>query len=84
MPTTITLPPPTTGASNPVTNVYYDTTGDETYATGATPTYGTYTYSTDSFGRWATFTDSLSHEWVRSTTQRRAREPGTRTCSVFS
>jgi VCBS repeat-containing protein/YD repeat-containing protein len=44
LPTEITLPPPTTGASSPVTNIYYDSTGDETYATGAQSTYGTYLY----------------------------------------
>ncbi|OYV88257.1 MAG: hypothetical protein B7Z73_08875, partial [Planctomycetia bacterium 21-64-5] len=64
LPVTITLPQPTIGAAAPVTNIYYDGTGDETYATGAQPTYGTFTYN--SFGEWTTFTDELNHEWLRS------------------
>ncbi|MGH7135279.1 MAG: hypothetical protein ACREHD_06025, partial [Pirellulales bacterium] len=66
LPTVITLPPPATGEANPVTDIYYNSTGDETYATGASPTYGTFTYTADSFGQWATFTDSLGNEWVRT------------------
>jgi RHS repeat-associated protein len=66
LPTVITLPPPATGDASPVTDIYYTSTGDETYATGASPTYGTYTYSTDSFGQWATFTDSTGKEWART------------------
>jgi RHS repeat-associated protein len=64
LPTVVTLPPPTTGAAAPVTDIYYTSTGDETYATGAQPTYGTFTYNT--FGEWATFTDSLGNEWART------------------
>jgi RHS repeat-associated protein len=66
LPTAITLPPPATGDAGPVTDIYYTSTGDETYATGAQPTYGTYTYTADSFGQWATFTDVTGKEWVRS------------------
>ncbi|HVA47445.1 MAG TPA: hypothetical protein VNH11_13835, partial [Pirellulales bacterium] len=62
LPTVITLPPPATGDAEPVTDIYYDSTGDETYATGAAPTYGTYTYTADSFGQWATFTDTTGKE----------------------
>ncbi|HVA47490.1 MAG TPA: Ig-like domain-containing protein, partial [Pirellulales bacterium] len=66
LPTVITLPPPATGDASPVTNIYYDSTGDETYATGASPTYGTFTYTAGSFGQWATFTDSMGKEWSRT------------------
>ncbi|HQU43047.1 MAG TPA: RHS repeat-associated core domain-containing protein, partial [Pirellulales bacterium] len=66
LPTVITLPPPTAGAADPVTDIYYDSTGDETSATGAQSTYGTFTYTADSFGQWATFTDTTGHEWTRT------------------
>ncbi len=64
MPTVITQPPPATGEPAPVTTISYDTSGDEASATGAMPSYGTWTFNT--FGEWDTFTDSLGKEWKRS------------------
>jgi RHS repeat-associated protein len=62
--TQITLPPPTTGAQSPVTNISYDSLGNETSATGAQPTYGTYTFNT--FSEPTSFTDALNNEWTWS------------------
>ncbi|MGH7194658.1 MAG: RHS repeat domain-containing protein, partial [Candidatus Saccharimonadales bacterium] len=64
LPTQITLPPPASGDPSPVTNISYDTSGNETSASGAQPTYRTWTYNT--FGEWETFTDSTGKEWVRT------------------
>jgi YD repeat-containing protein len=60
----LTEPPPTPGAAAPVTNYSHDTMGNETSATGAHPTYGTYVFNT--FGEWTSFTDSQNHVWGRA------------------
>ncbi|MGH7135602.1 MAG: RHS repeat domain-containing protein, partial [Pirellulales bacterium] len=65
-PTQITLPPPASGYQTPVTTINYDGTGDVASATGAQPSYGAFTYTADSFGQWATFTDTTGKEWVRT------------------
>ena len=64
LPTTITQPPPAAGQSSLVTNLSYDSSGNVTSATGAMPSYGTFTYNV--FGAWATFIDITGKEWQRT------------------
>ncbi|HVA50387.1 MAG TPA: RHS repeat-associated core domain-containing protein [Pirellulales bacterium] len=64
LPTVITQPPPTTGATSPVTTIAHDSMGNETSASGAMPTYGTWTFN--AFGEWATFIDTTGKEWLRT------------------
>jgi RHS repeat-associated protein len=64
LPQTVTQPPPAAGQAALVTAISHDTMGNETSATGAMPSYGTWTFN--AFGEWATFTDSTGKEWTRS------------------
>src|SRR5487761_1695027 len=62
--TKLTEPSPDGFKAAPVTNFTYDTLGNETSATGAHPTYGTYVFN--GFSEWTSFTNSQNYEWTRS------------------
>jgi RHS repeat-associated protein len=59
--TVLTQPAPTTGGTQPVTDYSYDSLGNETAASGALATFGTWTFN--SFSEPTQFTNSLSKTW---------------------
>jgi YD repeat-containing protein len=62
--TQLTEPPPATGDQSPVTTYTHDSLGNETSASGAHPSYGTYVFN--SFSEPVSFTDSLNNKWALS------------------
>jgi YD repeat-containing protein/VCBS repeat-containing protein len=62
--TQLTEPPPATGDAAPVTTYTHDSLGNETSASGAHPSYGTYVFN--SFSEPTSFTDSLNNKWAWS------------------